>query len=274
MTAARSETVRLEPFGPAHIPEAVALSAEAGWPHRAEDWALTLGVSTGVAAMSGARLVGTALCSGFGGVAALNMIIVAGALRGRGLGRRLMEATIALAEGRELRLTATAEGMPLYEKLGFAPVGRILQHQGPARAGAPEKPVRTGGEEDIAAFAAADLAASGMARAALLARIAAAGEVLTTEGGFAMLRPFGRGHVVGPVVARDAAAARALIAEAARRRAGGFLRVDLPETAGLSDFAETLGLAHAGGGVAMVRDARAAAPRDFTTFALAAQALG
>ncbi len=40
---------------------------------------------------------------------------------------------MALAEGRPLRLVATKEGLPLYEKLGFVTTGEIRQHQGEVR---------------------------------------------------------------------------------------------------------------------------------------------
>ncbi|MDF0600958.1 GNAT family N-acetyltransferase [Psychromarinibacter sp. C21-152] len=274
LAAAARPAADFAAFTPEHIPGALELSRAVGWPHRAEDWALTLRVSEGVVALDGDRVVGTAMRSDFGAVAALNMIIVAEDRRGCGLGQALMRRVMEPAEGREQRLVATTDGLPLYEKLGFAATGRVLQHQGTARAAAPEMPVRSGGRGDLAAFAKADLDASGTSRAALLSAILETGEMLLAEGGFAMLRPFGRGHVVGPVVARDAATARALIAEAATRRAGAFLRVDLPEATGLSDHAEALGLARAGGGVSMVRDAAPSRERAFTTYALAAQALG
>jgi len=268
---------------PAHLPAALRLSQAEGWPHRLEDYALALSVSDGFVALDGDAVVGTALCTVFGRVAALNMIIVDARMRGQGLGRRLMEAAMALAGPREMRLTATADGRPLYEKLGFAATGRIMQHQGIARAATPDLaarlaipslPVTTAGPDDIAWLALLDLEASGLERRALLARIAEQGTVLSAEHGFALLREFGRGHVLGPVVARDADTARALIAEGARRCAGRFLRIDLPEAHGLSGFATALGLEAAGGGTAMVHKPGLHAPGGYTTFALASQAFG
>ncbi|WP_234818623.1 GNAT family N-acetyltransferase [Sinorhizobium fredii] len=49
---------------------------------------------------------------------AINMIIVDESQRGRGLGRQLTSAVMELAGDRECRLTATSDGLPLYEKLG------------------------------------------------------------------------------------------------------------------------------------------------------------
>ncbi len=265
----------LKPFGPEHISDGVRLSQAVGWPHRVEDWALTLSVSEGVVALSDGAVVGTALCSTFGDVAAMNMIIVDAAMRGRGLGRVLMEQIIALGGARELRLVATADGLPLYEKLGFVPCGEILQHQGIARATLPDHPVSTGTLADAERLVAMDTKASGLSRADLIAAIAKKGEVLVADRGIALLRDFGRGCVLGPVVAQDDATARALVAEAARRCDGQFLRVDLPAQRGLAACAEDLGLVHVGGGIAMHRAPRSVPPsEDFRTYALASQALG
>lgn len=281
MTVSKPEPARLSQddiqitaFEAAHLDGALRLSSEAGWPHRAEDWQLTLSVSKGVVALLDGAVVGTALCSTFGDVATMNMIIVDARMRGRGLGRALMDQVIGLGGARELRLIATADGLPLYEKLGFVAYGEVHQQQGIALDATPELPVHSGTAQDIAALAAADLQASGLSRAGLLENIAAQGDVLRCENGFALLRDFGRGRVLGPVVAQDVASAAALMTEAARRCAGHFLRVDLPADAGLSETATQLGLVAAGGGIAMKRAARTRTPSDYKTFALVSQALG
>lgn len=270
--------IELVRFETAHLPGAVALSQSEGWPHRVEDWALNLTVSQGVAAVAEGRVLGTALCALHGAVATLNMIIVDPALRGRGIGLRLMTSIIELAGAREMRLVATEEGKPLYRKLGFVDAGQIIQLQGLAAPVAPEQPVEAypaaSGPAEPDLLARMDREASGMDRAALLARIAAQGTTLRTEGGFALLRAFGRGHVLGPVVARDPGAARALMAAGAGRMAGEFLRMDLPEAHGLVPFAESLGLRATGGGTAMIRAPRARDASAYQTYALVSQALG
>lgn len=136
--------IRLVPFQAHHLSDASRLSQQAGWPHTADDWALILTASRGVAAMVDDQLVGTALCADFGKVVTLNMIIVDATMRGQGLGRRLMDAVIDIAGPREMRLIATADGLPLYEKLGFRVTGQIVQHQGIALANVPECPVTIG----------------------------------------------------------------------------------------------------------------------------------
>ena len=273
-TLCATDGIALMPFGETHLPGAVRLTGEAGWPHREDDWRLTLSVSRGVAAVRDGEVVGTALCSAFGAVATLNMIVVSERLRGAGLGRRLMDAVLALAGERACRLVGTDIALPLYRKLGFEAVGRILQHQGTALTATPGQPVGTGDPARVPALARLDAAATGMEREGLLRAIAGRGEVLETEGGFALLREFGRGAVIGPIVARTDAAARALMSEAARRRAGAFLRIDMPEVRSQAVHAEGLGLAHVGGGTTMVRGAVRAPSSDHESYALVSQALG
>ncbi len=128
-----AEQISLEAMETEHLDGAVLLSREAGWPHRREDWELVLSVSEGIVALQDGRVVATTMMTPFGSdAAAINMVIVDAAMRGRGLGRRLMDAALEKAGARNCRLVATKEGLPLYEKLGFVAVGEIVQHQGKA----------------------------------------------------------------------------------------------------------------------------------------------
>lgn len=103
------------------------------------------------------------------------------------------------------------------------------------------------------------------------------GVVLDREGevtGFALLRRFGRGHVIGPVVAQDAEQAKALIGHFLAARPGQFLRVDVPEAGGLCPWLEQFGLLDAGPVIGMVRGADPLEPRPVGNFALISQAFG
>ncbi|SMF31012.1 Acetyltransferase (GNAT) domain-containing protein [Tistlia consotensis] len=278
------DTLTFTDFGPRHIEDALRLSRAAGWPHRAEDWALILRLSHGVVAVRDGRIVATAMATPFGPVGTLNMIIVDEALRGRGLGRRIMEEAMARAAPEEWRLVATRDGLPLYEKMGFAACGEVQQLQGvPARAEPLSAPGASGLDwataSDADALAELDRAATGMDRAALIAALLEVGRVLALrESGrivaFAALRRFGRGEVAGPVVARDAAEAKTLLSRLATRCDGGFLRVDTTADTGLAPWLAGLGLAPAGGGIAMRRGGPVPASASHRRFALASQALG
>jgi GNAT superfamily N-acetyltransferase len=271
-------TATFDALTPAYLDGAVALSRAEGWPHRPEDWALLLGLSRGIAALDADQVIGTALATPFGQAGTLNMIIVARDWRGRGLARTMLERLME-GDARQWRLIATVDGLPLYEKLGFVETHRIIQQQGPVAATAAPEGVawaELGDAEDIAAL---DRAATGMDRADLMTTLAGAGRVAVIRSGngtvgYAALRPFGRGEVAGPVVARDAADARRLLAFLFAGRPGAFVRIDTPEASGLADWLAAQGLAPVGTGIAMVRGGAPAAASDLQTFALAAQALG
>ena len=272
----------LASFEQEHLDGAVRLSRQAGWPHRLEDWQMILSLSEGVVAIGDAgQVVGTILVTAYkADCAAINMVIVDETVRGRGLGRRLMEAALKLAGDRPLRLIATADGLPLYQKLGFGETGAVRQHQGIARKIAPPDNTEMAGPDDIPAITALDKTAFGADRDALIGKLTEVGEfaVIRRDGkvaGFAAVRAFGRGEVIGPVVAPSLPDAKALVTHFLSRRPGKFLRVDTTVEAGLSTCLVEQNLAHVGGGIAMALPpiTRSAAPAAHT-FALANQALG
>lgn len=267
-------------FTPEHLDGALVLSRAAGWPHRREDWAMVLGLGRGFVVLDGDRVVATTQVTSLGETRAINMVIVDEALRGRGVGRRMMDMALAAVGDHECRLVATADGLPLYRKLGFVETGRVIQHGGPAAPFAGATGVEAARPADLEAIVALDRAASGMDRAAMFAAIAAVGEfaVLREAGevrGFAVIRPFGRGEVIGPVVAASLEAARALVGHFVARRTGTYVRVDTTEASGLSPWLTEIGLPKVGGGIAMRRGGAApCADTIVTTHALASQALG
>jgi len=278
MQASQIEFVK---FSTEHLDGALALSRQAGWPHRREDWAMVLSLSIGVVALEDGRVAGTTFVTPYGiNAATINMVIVDEALRGRGIGRRLMDFGLEQCDGRECRLIATQEGLPLYTKLGFGETGSIRQHQGIVSSTAPARDVEWAEASDLGICTAMDRSACGLDRSALIEYLADKGQiaVLRRDGhalGFAALRAFGRGEVVGPVVASTIEDAKRLLSFLFAARPGAFMRVDTNEMSGLAPWFADQGLAHVGGGIAMRRSGSAvAAPLDFQTFALASQALG
>ncbi|WP_111218739.1 GNAT family N-acetyltransferase [Rhizobium tumorigenes] len=267
-------------FSADHLEGALTLSRQAGWPHRLQDWAMVLSLSVGFVAIENGRVVGTTFVTPYGTAAAINMVIVDEAMRGRGIGRRLMDMALAECGDRECRLNATQEGLPLYSKLGFKETGRILQHQGTLSAAKGEASLEWASVEDLADCAALDRSASGLERFDLIKALHQAGRiaVLRPAGkitAFAALRAFGHGEVIGPVVAAHADEAKALIATLIESRHGKFVRVDTTEACGLAAWLEAQGLANVGGGIAMRRNAKPSTGTSaFQTFALASQALG
>jgi predicted N-acetyltransferase YhbS len=276
-----TDTITLSTFGPEHVEGARMLSRQVEWPHRIEDWQMMLQLSEGVVALdAGGRVVGTILVTHYEpDCAAINMVIVDGKMRGRGLGRRLMESAFAIAGNRSLRLTATADGLPLYKKVGFAACTEIRQHQGQIRKVAAQDGAALASADDIAAIKSLDRDAFGADRGRLIDTLARTGElaVIYRNGAvvaFAALRAFGRGEVVGPIVAAHADDAKALIAFFAAARSGAFLRVDTASDTGIADWLSEIGLAYVDGGVAMRKPVAQAQHHRIRTYALANQALG
>ncbi|MEM8854322.1 MAG: GNAT family N-acetyltransferase [Pseudomonadota bacterium] len=272
--------IEIVPFEDAHLDGALRLSREAQWPHRKEDWAFVMALSDGVAALRDGVVVGTGFCTPFGAhTAASNLIIVDAAMRGQGLGRRLMDCLLAMAGERENRLVATDDGLDLYRKLGFRAVGPVRQHQATIAKVAGPDGVSWWPDPERAHLAKLDRAAFGADRTGVIDALCDVGEVAIVDGpsdppGFAVVRPFGKGRVVGPVIARSPAEAKALIAFCLAAHPDTFMRVDVPEDTQLGPWLEDLGLPQVGGGLAMVRGARPMLVTEEKVFALVNQALG
>lgn len=288
MTIAHSTqaaTVALRPMTPDDIAAAADLTLEQQWPHRAEDWALFLKIGEGLVAQVDGQVVGTIMAWRFGPHhATLGMVIVAKAMQGRGIGRRLMDAMLERLASCTVLLYATSEGLPLYRKLGFVEIGGVEQHQAVAPV-VPLVPLREGervrpmGAADGPALDALYAQALGMDRAALMQALLPESQavVLTQDDepvGFALLRRFGRGWAIAPVVAPDADGAKALISHWLGTQAGSFCRIDLPHDSGLGPWLADLGLPRVGGGVRMTLGPAPVAGHGATVFGLAAQALG
>lgn len=269
-------------FGAEHLEGAVALSRGEQWPHRPEDWMMLQQLSAGVVALDAdGKVVGTTFMTPYAeDYAMINLVIVDKSMRGLGLGRKMMERAIELAGNRPQRLTATQDGLPLYEKLGFVATGTVCQHQGLVQPVARPDGIETMQADDIDQIKAMDRMALAADRSELIDAILAQGQVaLIRKAGqitaWAAIRAFGRGEVIGPVIANSLENARDLIAYHASSRSGCFLRVDTGSETGLSPWLEEIGLAHVGGGVTMRRpfsqDTEHPGPK---VFALASQALG
>ncbi|MBL6079876.1 GNAT family N-acetyltransferase [Belnapia sp. T18] len=277
-------TAQLRALAAADLPAAQALTAALRWPFRLEDWTFAFALGEGLAAELDGRLAGTALGWRYGPAANLGMVVVAEAAQGRGLGRALTEGVLDILGERSVMLCATVSGSPLYRKLGFASLGLIRQHQGEVIATAPVplppgQRLRPVGREDAPLLAALDRRALGLHRDALIGALlpVAEGMVLEQDGeaiGFALVRRFGRGQVIGPVVAPDRASAQALIAHGLGARAGQFVRIDVPDGSGLSPWLPSLGLAEVDTGQMMVRGTPPRGDGRLGAFALVSQSLG
>ena len=282
-----SDGVSLRAMTAADLTAAHALTDELRWPHRPADWEQAFRHGEGFVAERDGQIVGTGLRWRWGPRhATIGLVVVAPACQGRRIGHRLMSALLDGLDRHTVLLHATVDGRGLYERLGFVRIGEVRQHQGNAQ---PTPPIalragwrlRPGTEADLPALRVLDAEARGMPRDALiddLFRDAEATVVLDHDDhacGFAILRRFGRGHAIGPVVAPDAEGAKALIAHLSGLNAGRFTRIDIDFDSGLAEWLETLGLLRVDAPTTMLRGAPLPArPAGPQLYAIVTQALG
>jgi hypothetical protein len=242
------------------IPALHALSIGVRWPHRPEDWAMLIRVGHGVVAEDAiGRVVGSAMWWPMGpDFARIGMVITTPRLQEQGAARWLMQQIAGPIGARDKALTATHAALRLYLSLGFRPGATVYLHQGTVvetPAAVPgARPMVAADEGSIRALDAAALTAE--RRAVLDALLAVSdGTVVERDGevaGFALCRRFGRGHVVGPVVAASEEDALALVAPHVAAHAGRFLRLDTREAEGrFRTYLETCGLSLFETGTAM-----------------------
>ncbi|WP_226092908.1 GNAT family N-acetyltransferase [Dickeya oryzae] len=243
-----------------------SLTRQTNWPHRLQDWQDALRLGDGLLAEENGQPLGTAVCWRWGERwATIGLVVVDEQQQGRGIGRRLMEGLLAGLEGYQVRLHATAAGQGLYTRLGFTPVGEIHQYQCPQlpTIAAPSlnngQRLRAATLADASHLSTLDQQAHGLARPALIAwllRQSTSMQVLEQHGriaGFGALRPFGRGYVIGPVIADSAEHARLLISSLMSEVGGEFVRIDTDAALGLGHWLAECGLQPVDAPVTMIR---------------------
>lgn len=235
-----SFSLSARPITPEAIPKLHELSVGVGWMHRTEDWATALRLGEGIYLTDEiGRPFGSAMWFPMAeDYARLGMVITTPRLQERGAGRWMMEQILGRTGGRDLALHATRAAYRLYVALGFQTGPLVWQHQGIVTAAPPESPaVRPLRPEDREGVHALDTRAYTAERRQALALFLeqSSGTVIEDGGritGYALCRRFGRGHVVGPVVASSAAEAVALAAPHVAAHRGRFLRIDTRDTEG------------------------------------------
>ena len=245
-----------EPFAPDTLTAADThacwqLSQALRWPHREADWQQFISWAkahgAALAVRADGRLIGCGLAWQWGQEqGSIGMVIVDDAWQRRGIGKRLFKGLLQALEGRDVMLQATAQGRPLYESLGFAAIGHARQFHGhwqpPAEARptvslAADERTRLLQPQDLSALLTYDQRERGLARPALLQALLAQMDAdercavsVDEQGhlcGYGILRRFGRGWVVGPLLADGADRAVALVKRLTQERAGDFVRIDL-----------------------------------------------
>lgn len=279
----------LRPMREADLEACHSLSQHLKWPHRLADWQFHHAVSRSWVVeqenAAGHAVAGSGMLCHLGADhATLGLVIIADSLQGQGLGRAMMEQLLADAGSRTVILNATEAGRPLYEKLGFQVTDTLSQHQSiaakvPQQQLPPGARIRALRADEAPALLALDRQASGMERSALLTALLKFAEVAVLEQdgqvkGVAMLREFGRGRVIGPVIAGTADDAKALIAYWVNAHPGTFLRIDVPGKSGLKPWLQEIGLTCVDDAVTMCRGSAPSRHAQWRTYSFINQALG
>lgn len=205
------------------------LSEDRGWPREEHKWGflLTAGKGYGIDDPDGG-LVAACVVTEYGpwgrpDLGAIGMVLVAERHARRGVGRRLMRHVVSAYGTTPLTLHATPNGRPLYEELGFKVTGRAEMLRGHFVPGGPEAGVatRAATAEDLPSILRLDEEVFGTDRTPLITRLPAFADQLrvSEDGGritgYAAAWPNMETHVVGPLIARDAETAKALLASLA-----------------------------------------------------------
>ena len=245
------EPFALDTLTAADIHTCWQLSQALRWPHREADWQqfITWAKAHGaaLAVRADGKLIGCGLAWQWGREqGSIGMVIVDDAWQRRGIGKRLFSGLLQALQGRDVMLQATTQGRPLYESLGFSAIGHARQFHGhwqpPAEAGptssiATDELTRLLQPQDLPALLAYDQRERDLVRPELLQALLAQMDAdercavsVDAHGrlcGYGILRRFGRGWVVGPLLADGADRAVALVKRLTQERAGDFVRIDL-----------------------------------------------
>jgi GNAT superfamily N-acetyltransferase len=268
------------------LPVALSLSEDVRWPHRLSDWKMLFQMGEGRVAEVGGVVVGVGLrwlWDERG--ASVGLLVVAPAFRERGIGSVLLEALCAGLDRRTVLLHAPGKLHRFYARMGFERIGEVRQYEGKALPAPlmalPEGcRLRPGGRNDLQLLVGMEQGARGVARPSLIQAWLrqSIGTVvldhLDGPRGFAILRRFGRGAMVGPVVAPCAMSAKAMIAHLASLVTGRVLRLDVHADGELEDWLGCLGLAHVADATVLARGTPASPTAPFLPYALADKALG
>jgi GNAT superfamily N-acetyltransferase len=237
------------------LSQALELSSPAGWNQTAADWQrlLDLAPQTCFGIELDACLAATATLLPYGrGLAWLGMVLTRRDYQHRGLASQLVTHALEVAGAlgiETVKLDATDQGQPIYEKLGFVAERRIERWtwNGSCHANAD-----TALSVPLESLAGLDYAAFGVDRMRLLRLLAEPGRSaaaasgcastpLVTENGFALSGPGRVANYLGPCVARTQDAARGLIAGCLAQAEGSWMWDVFPDHAPGLELARQFG---------------------------------
>jgi GNAT superfamily N-acetyltransferase len=232
-----------------------ALSMSVGWPHRAEDWQIARELGKGIVARDAiGRVLGSAMWFNYApDFTNIGMVITSPRLQMLGAGQWMMNHVLAQTSSRAIGLNATRSARRLYASLGFVAERTVYQCNGeavvpPQGLLPPEARLRALASDDLDEIAALDRVAYRADRTHVLARLLEVSKGVALVRGdrivaFSLCRRFGRGHLIGPLVAANDDDAIAVTRPHVADHAGTFLRLDTRQKSGaFAEFVAQAGL--------------------------------
>ncbi len=268
----------IERLAPTDVSANVALSRSVGWKDVDADWRVLYEAAEVRGVWHAGRVVAQAALGDYGTGASLSKMVVAPDFQRRGLGARLLDGFLSLADerGMPVGLCATDFGRPLYASRQFEVSGELMILTGTPAQGTPRggAVVPLLDAEDAVQL---DRRFSGCDRSRMLrSRFREAScRVWGAQGaGFGLATPQGEGTLVGPILADTEPHAREL-ASALFAAAAGPVHINVPlEQLAFRQWLVSLGLREQALRVEMARGKARMPWQVAERFALATQAWG
>ncbi len=245
MPISRIENAILRPLRSEDLSAALRLSALAGWNQTYEDWATLLDLAPeGCLAIEIDRALAstTTLLCYQQKLAWIGMVLTDPAYRRQGLARKLFEECLKRADSmgiETLKLDATDEGRPLYEKFGFRCEQDIERWSRPGTGAAPKlAPINVD-----PSFTSIDSTHFSADRTALLTRLASRSYVQTNQGAYLLARAGRLSAYLGPCVSNSIEGARQLVIELVKRSSCAWMWDLFPRNRDATELATELGFA-------------------------------
>lgn len=214
------------------VPQALDLSAGAGWNQAAQDWLDLIELdpeSCFALECEGQLAATTTLLCYEQGLAWLGMVLTKPEFQRRGFARTLVQHALEEADSRGIKtvkLDATPQGRPLYESFGFVAEQNIERWSGSALA--PRTSHSYTSSEFDPELATLDSLGYLADRTLLLERLALRNRPLRRDGGFAMYRNGLHSFYLGPCLAKSREIAGRLITATLSQENGPWLWDLLP----------------------------------------------
>jgi GNAT superfamily N-acetyltransferase len=216
MRMSKYASERLRALRADDVPAAFQLSTEAGWNQTEDDWRMLLELCPEgclVIEMDGHLVATTTLFCYGRRLAWIGMVLTRSDYQRRGLARKLLTYCLEQADrlGIEtMKLDATDQGQPLYEKLGFQVEQEIQRWTRPGVGAAPSA---SNGRAIADAWRTSDALAFGADRSILLSRLAQRHLPISLSQSYLFSRAGHATAYLGPCVSENLDTARRLIEE-------------------------------------------------------------